>query len=173
MRIRVWLLALSCALCASPALAAGNEVQGSLQLPGNFVAGDLGWFDLKPGERAPTLQFSFDSGLRYWASVPSVGSMLGPSDSASQISGIGIGLEVPVGESFSFTPSIGAGLQPSTDAAEPGLTMEFRSGAEFSYQFANDWKVGAAYFHVAEGGFGGSQPGSNVLSFSFTVPIGR
>jgi hypothetical protein len=173
LRVRVWILALSCALCASPALAAGNEVQGGLQLPGNFVAGDLGWFDLKPEAREPTLQFSFESGLSYWAAAPSLGPMLGPSDATSQLSGIGIELAVPVGESFSFTPSIGAGLQPSTDATQPGMAMELRGGAEFSYQFANDWKVGAAYFHVAEGGFGGSQPGNDVLSFSFTVPIGR
>lgn len=172
MRVGVWMVALLSAFCALPAFAAGKEVQ-SIQLPGNFVAGDLGWFDLQPGERTPTLQFSFDSGLRYWASAPTAGAMLGPVDASSQLSSVGIELEVPVGESFSFTPSIGAGLQPSTDASQPGMAMEFRGGAELSYQFANDWKVGAAYFHVAEGGIGSGQPGNDVLSFSFTVPIGR
>lgn len=157
-------------LVPAAASAAASESEAPV-----YLTGDLGWFDLqKEDERAPSLQLEFQPDIGYWTSVPTARATLAPTDPAGMgPSGVGIGLELPVGESFSFTPSVAAGLQPRTDAVEPGTSMEFRSGAELSYQFGNDWKLGATYFHVTNGGLVSDQPGNDVFTFTFTVPIGQ
>ena len=155
---------------STTAFAAATESEAPV-----YLTGDPGWFDLQvEDERAPALQLEFQPNIGYWTSVPSTRATLAPTDPAGMgPTGVGIGLELPVGESFSFTPSVAAGLQPRMDPVESGMSMEFRSGAELSYQFGNDWKLGATYFHVTNGGLASDQPGNYLFTFSFTVPIGQ
>jgi hypothetical protein len=139
-----------------------------------YLIGDTGWVEIQPDARTPSLQLQFEPRLGYWNALPSAGPALAPPVGATpRPGGVGVGLELPVGESFSFTPSIVAGRQPTNDASSPGMALELRGGAELSYDFGNDLRLGAAWFHMTEGGMSSSETGSDLFTFSFTVPLGR
>lgn len=157
--------AVGLALASRPATAASEH---------EYLIGDTGWVEIRPDARTPSLQLEFEPRLGYWNALPSAGPTLAPPMEAERTpGGVGLGLEVPFGESFSFTPSIVAGRQPRNDAASPGMALELRGGAELSYDFGNDFRLGAAWFRMTEGGVSSSGTGSDLFTFRFTVPLGR
>jgi hypothetical protein len=145
-----------------------------------YVTGGGGYFDLgaEKAEPAPTLQIQLMPGTRSLSGdAPAGRSFSDPApvtgSAALQGSGaVGVGVELPIGEAFTFTPSFAAGQSEPRLPSGPSPT-EFRSGAELSYQFSNDMKVGAGVYHYSDGRIASEKDDAGMVTFSFTVPIGR
>lgn len=67
-----------------------------------------------------------------------------------------------------LTPSFGAGLFTDSDQLRLGHELEFRTSLAIAYRFDNRYRLGAAVFHLSNGGISEINPGteSAVLFFS-------
>ena len=158
------------AVLAAPSLA---HAQGKPV----YVTGGAGHLDFQ-GDKfdpGPTLQLEVMPGLR----GPAEGALRSP-DTPPPLTGgpalqgggaVGLGIQLPVGESFTFTPSFALGRGDSR--IDTGAGTEYRSGATLSYQFSNDWRLGASIYHYTDGRPTSDKEDSGMLNFTFTVPIGR
>lgn len=97
--------------------------------------------------------------LRSWVSAPPAGTSA-PSS--------GFLIDIPLGSSFSFTPSIGAGLTTRSFAGTSSL--EIRSQLELGYQFDNRarFSVGISRSNADRG----RTEGDDVFAFYYRLPLG-
>lgn len=177
-RMMAVVVALGFCLTAVEAAAQVNSTQPKPE----YITGGVGYFDLKPAEPSSNVQLEWGLGLKYWLFVPeSAGSALAPSDRSSISSGGtqgGIGLELSLGDSFIFTPSIAAGVADKGEVRDPTDPnkgqIEIRTGIAAAYEFSNDWRLGATYFHVTNPAQVGTSTGDSgdVLNFTLAVPFG-
>jgi hypothetical protein len=176
-------VALGLCLAAGTAAAQSKPVQGlSTQVKPEYITGGVGYFDLRPSEPSSNVQLDWGIGLKYWLFMPeAAGAALAPSDrSAVTPNGShgGIGLELSLGDSFYFTPSIAAGVADKGDLRDPtnpaNNQIEIRTGIAAAYEFSNDWRLGATYFHVTNPGQdnASSSTAGDVLNFTLAVPFG-
>lgn len=88
----------------------------------------------------------------------------------------GILIDVPLGSSFVFTPSVGAGTlpRPARTAREPGAAVEFRSQLELGYEFENKSRFSLGYSRIDTTGSPADSGGSanNVFGFYYRLPFG-
>jgi len=160
-------------------LAAGDA---AAQAKPEYITGGVGYFDLRPTEPSSNVQLDWGIGLKYWLFVPeTAGTPLTPSDRNAVTPGGshgGIGLELSLGDGFIFTPSIAAGVAERGDPRDPtnpaNNQIEIRTGIAAAYEFSNDWRLGATYFHVTNPGQDGpsASTGGDVLNFTLAVPFG-
>lgn len=160
-------------------LAVAPAVAGAQDNP-VYVTGGAGYFDLGAAktEPAPTLQIQVSPGTRSLVEgAPRGLDEPAPVSGGAALQGsggaVGLGVQLPFGESFTFTPSLAVGPQDQRLGLAPGATTEYRSGAELSYQFSNDWKLGAGLYHYSDGPLASEREDSGMVTFSFTVPFGR
>ncbi|HKK56010.1 acyloxyacyl hydrolase [Marinobacter sp.] len=71
-----------------------------------------------------------------------------------------------------LTPSFGLGLFNNRPDLDLGKPVEFRSGLEISRQFGGGYRLGAAIFHLSNGGLADKNPGTEAVVVSFSVPLG-
>lgn len=84
----------------------------------------------------------------------------------------GVLVDVPLGSSFVFTPSIGAGYvnRSSVDATP---TMEFRSQIELGYEFENKSRFTLGYSRITStGGAVEARDPNNVFGLYYRLPFG-
>ena len=178
---RIVFVAVALGLCLAAGTAAAQS--GPSQVKPEYITGGVGYFDLRPSEPSSNVQLDWGIGLKYWLFVPpTTGAALAPSDRNAVTPGGsqgGIGLELSLGDGFIFTPSIAAGLADRGEIRDPtnpaNSQIEIRTGIAAAYEFSNDWRLGATYFHVTNpGGQDGASSGSagDVLNFTLAVPFG-
>ena len=99
------------------------------------------------------------------------------SDSASYIL-TGIYLEDNVGTLFEgeesnifFTPSFGAGYYDDGNGKKLGNNIEFRTTLEISYEIKNGNRLGFSFGHISNANIGDKNPGVEILSLSYQIPI--
>jgi hypothetical protein len=178
-------VALGLCLTAGTASAQSNSIQiVPGQVKPEYITGGVGYFDLRPTEPSSNVQLDWGIGLKYWLFVPQTpgaGAALAPSDrSPLTPSGShgGVGLELSLGDGFIFTPSIAAGVADRGDLRDPtnpaNNQIEIRTGIAAAYEFSNDWRLGATYFHVTNPGQDSTSSGTagDVLNFTLAVPFG-
>jgi hypothetical protein len=181
-------VALGICFTAGTAAAQGKSVQVMQsqvmqgQVKPEYITGGVGYLDLRPTEPSSNVQLDWGVGLKYWLFMPeSAGAALMPRDRNAVTPGGshgGIGLEFSLGESFIFTPSIAAGMSEKGDLRDPtnpaNNQIEIRTGIAAAYEFSNDWRLGATYFHVSNPGQEGMSTGSggDVLNFTLALPFG-
>jgi hypothetical protein len=72
-----------------------------------------------------------------------------------------------------LTPSFGTGLFDNNHDIELGSTLEFRSGLELAYKFDNNYRAGLAIYHLSNGGINSTNPGTESIVLSLSIPIGE
>ena len=82
----------------------------------------------------------------------------------------GILVDVPLGP-IVFTPSFGVGLYSGGSGKNLGSPVEFRSMVELGYQFDNQSRFSLGYSHISNAGITTTNPGSNILSVYYHVPV--
>jgi len=150
-----------------------------------YITGGVGYFDLRQPEPSSKVELEWGLGLKYWLFVPEAAPAVKPADRSLGLQGGlqggtqgGVGLEFSLGESFMFTPSIAAGLSDGPESRDPtnpaNGQVEIRTGVHAAYEFSNDWRVGATYFHITNPSQEGTSltSGGDVLSFTLAVPFG-
>lgn len=70
-----------------------------------------------------------------------------------------------------FTPSGAVGLWAQGNSEKDlGHIIEFKNGAELTYQFDSGVRVGASLYHLSNASIGDDNPGTEVASFVVVVP---
>jgi len=109
---------------------------------------------------------------KYVAMSPQLGVM-GTTDRTFYGYG-GIRFEIPLGSTnFYLTPSANAGYWHRGSGKNLGSHVEFKTGAEFSYKFANRQRLGIAFDHMSNAGISKTNPGVESLMIFYSFPLGK
>lgn len=157
---KCWAIALVCATCVSPALAAGHGLLG-------VGFGDIG---------------VFESGDHFLASLEwrTRSAWLGPfepwvdvaaTEQGSGFAGAGVALDLPVGAHWHVVPSFGPVEYWRGDGETLGEALEFRSRIEFDYRFADGERVGVSFAHISNGGLAHRNPGTQTAELLYWHPF--
>lgn len=107
--------------------------------------------------------------LTHYAIRPAAGVISAENDASYVF--LGLRRDFFLGEHWLLTGSFDAGYFEERDELNLGLELEFRSGLEVAYQFANRYRIGVALYHLSNGGFGKRNPGTESVVLSLTAPI--
>ena len=151
---------------------------GLVAAPGTAVADDpdfltfgVGYYDvLQTKHEAAEFRAEYRSDKKLWIFKPFVGVM-GTTDSAFYGYG-GFLVDVFFGRRWVLTPSLAAGYYEDGDGRELGHELEFRSSIELSYRFDNRTRLGIAFYHLSNANIGNFNPGTEVLSVVYSIPLG-
>lgn len=69
------------------------------------------------------------------------------------------------------SPNVGVGLFYGGDGRRLGSFVEFRSTMETGYRFDDGSRLTAAFGHISNAGLTGTNPGTEILSFYYHVPV--
>jgi hypothetical protein len=71
------------------------------------------------------------------------------------------------------TPSFGVGAYSDGDGKDLGNTVEFRSQIEGGYRFDDRSRLTLALSHISNASLGDRNPGVNILSVYYHIPLTR
>lgn len=79
----------------------------------------------------------------------------------------------PVSDGLSIQGSFGLGRYDPGDIIDLGHLLEFRTGAMIVYHMSNDYDLELALYHFSNGGIGHTNPGTEALVLSISIPVGN
>ena len=159
------------AFAASPAAA-----QITFGSPGDppHVALGAGAFDITPSNHrdsktAAEFRGEYRFGDMFWLVSPFVG-VQGTSDGAFYGYG-GFGVDVNFTPNLVLTPNVAAGYFAPGSGTRLGYALEFRSGAELAWRFADTSRLGVAVHHISNAGLGKHNPGEQEILLMYSFPF--
>ena len=105
----------------------------------------------------------------FWPVAPFLG-VQGTSDGAFYGYG-GFGVDVYFAPNLVLTPNVAAGYFAPGSGTRLGYPLEFRSGAELAYRFADTSRLGVAVHHISNAGLGKHNPGEQEILLMYSVPL--
>ncbi len=85
--------------------------------------------------------------------------------------GGGVLLDLNFGR-FAFVPQVGVGGYERGSGRNLGSALEFRTGVEVAYKFADQSRVALGFSHMSNAGIAKRNPGTEAVVFSYQLPIG-
>lgn len=177
MRIHAILAVLAASLTMALANPAPAQEAGGGGMDGDEGRGDpaylslgAGWFDIAAqDDEAADLRLEYRHGRRFWLFKPWAGLEL-TSDGGLWVGG-GPLIDIHLGRRLVLTGSTGVGAYEDGSGKNLGATVEFRSQAEIAWRFDDRSRLGLAFGHISNAGLGDSNPGTEVLTLYYHVPI--
>ena len=105
----------------------------------------------------------------FWIIAPFVG-VQGTSDGAFYGYG-GFGFDVNFSPNLVLTPNVAAGYFAPGSGTRLGYPLEFRSGAELAWRFADMSRLGVAVHHISNAGLGKHNPGEQEILLMYSFPF--
>ena len=134
----------------------------------------VGYFDIFDDQEAVNLGVEYrpDSVLFVDNLKPWAGAEL--TTDGTLWAGGGLLLDWEFTPNWYFTPSAGVGLY-SRGSSKKKLDhpIEFRTQLEFSYEYEESHRIGLALSHKSNAGLGNSNPGVEVLSLYWHIPLDK
>jgi hypothetical protein len=166
--------AIGVALLALPAERATAQITfGSPGEPPHIALG-AGAFDITPGNHrdshtAAEFRGEYRFGDVVWPIAPFLG-VQGTSDGAFYGYG-GFGIDVNFSPNLVLTPNFAAGYFAPGSGTRLGYPLEFRSGAELAWRFADTSRLGVAFHHISNAGLGKHNPGEQEILLMYSLPL--
>ncbi len=161
----IWVLtaiAIATAMMAPPA---------SAQEP-SFLSVGIGWYDINDDQDAIDLRVEYRSKVKILGFVkPWVGVEITSDAAAYGI--VGVLADIYFGRRFVLTPSFGVGVYADGDGKDLGSAIEFRSQLELGYRFDNRSRMALAFGHISNAHLTDQNPGSEILTLYYHVPLDR
>ncbi len=164
--IRRWYRGAACVLALWFAAAAPPALAGE---DPPFLALGVGFFDINDNEEAAEFRIEYRSARRLWIFKP-FGGLMATSDAAVYGYG-GILLDLFFGRRWVLTPSFAGGLYEDGSGKDLGHTVEFRSALELAYRFDSRARVGLSFYHISNASLADNNPGSEVLTLVYSIPL--
>ncbi len=149
---------------ASAQVSVGTTDPALLQL-------GAGGYDIFHNYTAGVFRGEFRFGEQFWVVTPLVGAEVTTKGSVYGYGGFGV--DVHFGQSWVLTPDAVVGLWSRGDGKELGSTIEFRTGADFDYQFEDASRLGFSFHHISNAGIGKHNPGEEELLAVYAIPLDR
>jgi len=112
----------------------------------------------------------------YWSDYklaflrPFVGGMVTSTSSGYGYAGLRADLFLSRRWVLSGAEAVGAYVRG--DGQDLGSVLEFRSAAELAYRFDDRGRLGVAFYHLSNASLGRINPGTEVLSLFYAIPLG-
>ena len=158
---------------ASAQLAVGPITLGSPGDPARLAFG-AGAFDVTPARRrgAETaaegrIEYRFGDVMPVLS--PFIG-VSGTSDGAFYGFG-GFGMDINFSPNLVLTPNAAVGYFAKGGGTNLGSAIEFRTGAELAYRFADYSRLGIAVTHTSNAGIGKLNPGEQSVLLMYSMPF--
>jgi len=137
----------------------------------NLSIGQVGILDSINGSQRYGIEYRFKSIFSPYDFdiIPAVGAAM--ADNNAHFIYLDLKHDFYLSEQWILIPGFGLGLFKDSKEINLGSDLEFRSGLELSYQFHNRYRAGIALFHLSNGGISSLNPGTEVMVFSFSIPI--
>lgn len=84
----------------------------------------------------------------------------------------GLNWDVKLIDKLLLTPNFMVGAFERGNGKSLGGVVEFRSGIELSYEFANRHRIGAAFNHISNADIYSYNPGAETLLINYAIPLG-
>tara|TARA_R110002072_G_scaffold7162_6_gene39400 strand:+ start:701 stop:1186 length:486 start_codon:yes stop_codon:yes gene_type:complete len=137
----------------------------------DFLTVAVGAFDLvQDHDQAAEFRAEYRSDKKIWIVKPFIGVM-GTTDSTFYGYG-GFLTDIFFGRRWVLTPSLAAGYYDKGNGLDLGHELEFRSSIELSYRFDNRTRLGLSFYHLSNASIGSINPGTEVLSIVYSIPLG-
>lgn len=125
-----------------------------------------GVFNVIKGSKYPQLQLEYRGNShiyyrKYLWIRPTFGAFIN-SKASTYVFG-GLAFDVFIGERFVFTPTFSPGVYFPGSGKRLGYPLEFRSSVELSYVFPKKSRLGLQFYHISNGTFGETNPGTECL----------
>jgi hypothetical protein len=90
----------------------------------------------------------------------------------SVLVGAGVLAEVVIADRFVVTASLAPHYYARGNSpTDLGYPLEFRSQGEIAYRFENGSRLGVAFGHYSNGGFGDTNPGVESITLYYSLPL--
>lgn len=167
---------LGAVLCLGAIFASPAAAQFAIGSPGDppRVAIGAGAFDVTPSaSNAGGTAAEFRGEYRFpdmlWFVAPFVGAS-GTSDGAFY-GYSGFGIDINITPNLVLTPNTAAGYFYRGSGTNLGSWLEFRSGAELAWRFADRSRLGVAVHHTSNAGLTKRNPGAQSVVLMYSLPV--
>jgi lipid A 3-O-deacylase len=137
----------------------------------SFLTIAAGYHDIADDHDAFEGRVEYRFGNKFWIFKPMVG-VLATSDSAV-MGYAGVLVDIYFGRRWVLTPSFAPGLYREGDGKDLGGAVEFKSQLELSYRFDNRSRLGIGISHISNASIYDSNPGTETVFLTYSLPLGR
>lgn len=152
------------------ASSGGAYDRASAALKQDYIVPYIGYFDITQDDNAAA-QFGGEYRFApyYYSLRPGIGLNISNDGSVYGYGGVFWDIDLMDGALW-ITPNFSAGLYHEGDGKDLGGAVEFRSGIEVSYLFANEHRVGIAFNHISNASIYDRNPGAETLLVNYHIP---
>lgn len=136
----------------------------------DFLTLGIGGFDVNDNESAAEFRIEYRSNRTYLFLKPMIG-LLGNSEGGIYGYG-GVNLDIYLGSRWVVMPNFAIGGYRRGTAKDLGSVIEFRSGIEIAYRFANAARLGVAISHISNASISNNNPGTESIVLNYSIPLG-
>lgn len=159
------------ALFLAAVMAASPGLDARAQDDPHFLTLGVGYYDINDDMDAAEFRAEFRAANKFWIFKPLAGLMATTDKAFYGYAGVLV--DVYFGRRVVLTPSFAAGLYEDGDGKDLGHVVEFRSSLELAWRFDDRSRIGLNFYHISNASLSDNNPGTEVLSVSYSIPLGR
>lgn len=129
----------------------------------------LGFFDVTDEWGAAEFRVEWQGKRRFWEARPLAGAMA--TSDGSMYGYAGFVADFSLTDRLTFSPSFAPGIYIRNGGKKLGHKIEFRSMAEVAYKLDRGRRLGLAIYHLSNASLDKYNPGTEVVSISYTLPL--
>ncbi len=134
-----------------------------------FLTIGAGYYDINDNEDAAEFRAEIRRADKIGIFKPFYG-LMATSDRAFYGYG-GLLVDIFFGKRVVLTPNFAAGLYADGDGKDLGHVVEFRSALDLAWRFDNRARLGLSFYHISNASISSNNPGTEVLSVVYSIPL--
>jgi len=159
------------AIVAAAVMLGGHGPSAAAEGDPDFLTLAAGYYDINDDRDAAEFRAEFRARNKFWIVKPFAGVMA--TSDAAFYGYAGLLVDFYFGRRIVLTPSLAAGLYDDGDGKDLGHIVEFRSSIELSWRFDDRSRLGLSFYHLSNASLDDNNPGTEVLSLSYSIPLGH
>ena len=134
-----------------------------------FLAASAGGFDINDDDTSGEFRLEYRSDYRMWHVGPMIGLMANTDGGVYGYGGLFI--DIFFGDRWVVMPNAAVGGYRQGSSKDLGGILEFRTGVEIAYRFADKSRLGLAFQHISNAGLAHKNPGTESLVLTYAIPF--
>ena len=156
------------ALVMFAALAASASADEAKDPP--LLALGAGWYDLSGDDSAGDFRLEYRHGPAWFGFLKPFAGFEVTTDGGVW-GGAGLMIDILLTDNIAVSLGSGPGLYSDGDGRDLGHAVEFRSQVEVAYVMEDRSRVGLAFAHLSNAGLGDRNPGVEVVTLYYMLPL--